>query len=270
MSPSTPLAWAAALTAAAYPTWDTWKSWSDWSSAYTASSLSEVYYMKDAYGGFTEGVVGCVRQYDSLDRSPFLPLRDDLATFTELATTWAVPVLVVLVALLRRHSATAGPRAAWALTLIALVRPLSAEHQGDDICDGSLPMLTPDWFEALSGGWGLHELCLLAAALLVLLASGSPAPPVSGRRALKAIMDVLVVYGLVALAPLVTGNESLRAGLLHQLQFDDIRDHPARLLVLVLPVGYLLWRHVDVSGSMASSHLGVRARRTGWRPGPRC
>lgn len=267
MSPSTPLAWAAALTAAAYPTWDTWF---DWSSAFTASSLSEKYYMKDAYGGFTEGVVGCVRLYDSVDRSPFLPLRDDLATLTELATTWAVPVLVVLVALLRRHSATAGPRAAWALTLIALVRPLSADYQGDDICDGSLSMFTPDWFEALSGGWGLYELFLLAAALLVLLASGSSAPPVSGRHALKAIMDVLVVYGLVALAPLVTGNESLRAGLLHQLQFDDISDHPARLLVLVLPVGYLLWRHVDVSGSMASSHLGVRARRAGWRPGPRC
>ncbi|KAB8190594.1 hypothetical protein FH608_034305 [Nonomuraea phyllanthi] len=239
MSPSTPLAWAAALAAAAYPTWDSWKTWFEWSSLFAAAVTSE----KEHYGGTVEGVVGCVRLYDSIDRSPFLPLRDDLATLTELTTTWAVPVLIVLVALARRHSATAGPRAAWVLALIALVRPLSTDYQGDGICDGTLSMFTPDWFEALSRGWGLYELCLLAAALLVLLASGSPAPPISGRRALTAVLDVLVVYGLVALAPLVTRDESLRVGLLHQLQLDAIRDHPARLLVLVLPTGYLLWRH---------------------------
>jgi hypothetical protein len=239
VSSSTPLAWAAALAAAAYPTWDSWKTWFEWSSLFAAAGVSE----KEHYGGTVEGVVGCVRLYDSIDRSPFLPLRDDLATLTELATTWAVPVLVVLIALVRRLSATAGPRTAWTLTLIALVRPLSADYQRDGICSGSLSMFTPDWFEALSGGWGLYELCLLAAALLVLLASGSSAPPISGRRALTAVLDVLVVYELVALAPLVTGDESLRAGLLHLLQPNDIRDHPARLLVLVLPVGYLLWRH---------------------------
>ncbi|GGP10809.1 hypothetical protein LDL08_28175 [Nonomuraea glycinis] len=238
MSPSAPLAWMAALAAAAYPTWDTWKSWFDWSSLFTASSLSE-----EHYGGFTEGIVGCVRLYDSIDRSPFLPLRDDLTALTELAMIWAVPVLAVLVALVRRHSATAGPRAAWVLALIALVRPLSADYRGDGICSGSLPMFSPDWFEALSGGWGLWELCLLAAALLVLLASDSPTPPISGRRALTAAMDTLVVYGLVALAPLLIGDESLRVGLLSLLWFDDIRDDPARLLVLVLPVVYLLLRY---------------------------
>jgi hypothetical protein len=235
----------AALAAAAYPTWDTWKSWFDWSSLFTASSLSEEYYARDYYGGFLEGTVGCVRMYDSVDRSAFLPLRDDLTTLTGLATTWAVPVLAVLVALMRRHSATAGPRAAWVLALIALARPLSADYQGDGICFGSLPMFSPDWFEALSGGWGLWELCLLVAALLVLLASGSPVPPISGRRALTAVMDTLVVYGLVAFAPLLTGNETVRVGLLGLLRFDDIGDigdDPVRLLVLVLPVGYLLLR----------------------------
>ncbi|MEW9553930.1 hypothetical protein [Nonomuraea sp. NPDC050783] len=243
MSPSAPLAWMAALAAAAYPTWDTWHNWIDWSSLFTAAGMPEKYYATEHYGGFTEGVIRCVRLYDSIDRSPFLPLRDDLATLTDLATTLAVPVLAVLIALIRRHSATTGPRVAWVLALIALVRPLSADYHGDGICSGSLPMFTPDWFEALSGGWGLWELCLLAAALLVLLASDSPAPPISGWRALTAAMDALVVYGLVALAPLLTGDESLRAGLLRQLQFDGIRDEPARLLVLVLPVGYLLWRH---------------------------
>ncbi|MEO3889512.1 hypothetical protein [Nonomuraea sp. B5E05] len=243
MSPSAPLAWIAALAAAAYPTWNTWKNWFDWSSLFAAAGMSEEYYAKEHYGGFAEGVVSCVRLYDSIDHSPFLLLRDDLATLTELATTWALPVLAVLIALVRRHSATAGPRAAWLLALIALVRPLSADYKGDGICSGSLPMFTPDWFEALSGGWGLWELCLLAAALLILLASGSPAPPISGRRTLTAAMDALVVYGLVTLAPLLTGDESLRVGLLRQLRFDDIRDDPARLLVLVLPVGYLLLRH---------------------------
>lgn len=233
----------AALAVAAYPTWDSWKSWFDWSSLFTASSLSEEYYAGDRYGGFTEGIVGCVRLYDSIDRSPFLPLRDDLTTLTELAMIWGMPVLTVLVALVRRHSATAAPRAAWVLALIALLRPLSADYQGDGICSDSLFMFSPNWFEALSGGWGLWELCLLAAALLVLLASGSPTPPISGRRALTAAMDALMVYGLVALAPLLIGDESLRVGLLRLLQFDDIRDDPARLLVLVLPVGYLLLRH---------------------------
>jgi hypothetical protein len=243
VSPSAPLAWMAALAAAGYPTWDTWKSWFDWSSLFAASSLSEEYYAGDSYGGFTEGIVGCVRPYDSIGRSPFLPLRDDLTTLTELATTWAVPVLVVLAALVRRHSATAGPRAAWALTLIALARPLSADYQGDGICSGPLPMFSAEWFEALLGGWGLWELCLLAAALLVLLASGSRMPQISGRRALTGAMDALVVYGLVALAPLLIGDESPRVGLLRLLRFDGIRDDPARLLVLVLPVGYLLLRH---------------------------
>ncbi|MFI7470657.1 hypothetical protein [Nonomuraea sp. NPDC049646] len=243
MSPSAPLAWLAALATAAYPTWDTWKTSFDWSSLFTAAYVPEQYLAQLHYEGFTEGVVSCVRPYDAIDHSPFLPLRDDLATLTELATTWAVPVLAVLVALMRRHSATAGPRAAWMLALIALARPLSADYQGDSICSGSLPMFTQDWFEALSGGWGLWELCLLAAALLVLLASNSPALPISGRRALTTVMDALVVYGLVALAPLLTGDESLRAGLLHQLQFDGLRDAPVRLLVLVLPLGYLLWRY---------------------------
>jgi hypothetical protein len=228
----------AALAAAAYPTWDIWKSWFDWSFVFTVASLSE-----EHYGGFTEGIVGCVRLYDSIDRSPFLPLREDLTVLTELTMIWAMPVLAVLVAFVRRHSATAGPRAAWVLALIALVRPLSADYRGDDICSGSLPMFSLDWFEALSGGWELRELCLLAAALLVLLASGSPTPPISGRRALTAVMDALVVYGLVALAPLLIGDESLRVGLLRLLWFDDIRDDPARLLVLVLPVGYLLLRY---------------------------
>lgn len=239
MSPSARLAWMAALAAAAYPTWDTWKSWFDWSSLSTAFSLSEGYNGKSHYGGIT----GCVRLFDSIDRSPFVLLRDDLATLAELVTNWAVPVLAVLVALVRRHSATAGPRAAWVLALIALARPLSADYRGDGICSGPLPMFSPDWFEALSGGWGLRELCLLAAALLVLLASGSPPPPISGRRVLTAVMDALVVYGLLALAPLVTGDESRRAGLLSLLRFDGIGDDPARLLVLVLPAGYLLLRY---------------------------
>ncbi|MFD2355375.1 hypothetical protein ACFSTC_48100 [Nonomuraea ferruginea] len=188
--------------------------------------------------------MGCVRLYDSIDRSPFLPLRDDLATLTELATTWAVPVLVVLIALVRRllgdggtarrMDADADRARPAALGRLPGGRHLLrlAAHVHPGLVRGCLRRLG-----------GLYELCLLAAALLVLLASGSPAPPISGRRALTAVLDVLVVYGVMTLAPLVTGDESLRVGLLRQLRFDDIRDHPARLLVLVLPVGYLLWRH---------------------------
>ncbi|WP_219517203.1 hypothetical protein [Nonomuraea ceibae] len=242
MSPSAPWAWPAAIAAASYPTWDTWKSWFDRSSLYAAASLYEESDASDYDGGFTEGVIRCVRPYDAIDRSPFLPLRDDLATLTELAIVWAVPVVAVLVALVRRRSATAGPRAAGVLALVALARPLSADYRGDGICSGSLPVFGAEWFGALPGGWGLWELCLLVAALLVLLASGSPAPPVPGRRAAAAVLDALVVWGLVALAPLLTGDDSLRAGLLSLLRFDDLRDDPARLLVLVLPAGYLLWR----------------------------
>ncbi|MEV4805860.1 hypothetical protein AB0K18_38180 [Nonomuraea sp. NPDC049421] len=172
------LAWLAALVAAAFPTWDTWKGRFDWPIELAMSSLTEEYYAR----GFTEGFVACVRSYDSIDRSPFRQWRDDLATLSELVTTYAVPLLIVLFALVRRESATTNARAAWTLTLIALVRPLSADYRGDRICDGSLPLFTPDWFAAVASGWGLYEVCLLAAALLVMLASGSSAPPILGRH----------------------------------------------------------------------------------------
>ncbi|GAA3165877.1 hypothetical protein [Nonomuraea salmonea] len=164
MSRSAPLAWTAALAAAAYPTWECWR------------IPLEVFSGKLHYGGHVEGFVACREPPHSF--SPSAPSRDALATLAEVATTWAVPVLVVLAALVGRTSAS---RAAWALVVIAAARPLAADYRDDDICS-RLPMFTADWFESFSGGWGLYESCLLGAALLVLTAQPFRRAVVRGRR----------------------------------------------------------------------------------------
>ncbi|WP_406675152.1 hypothetical protein WBK31_16265 [Nonomuraea sp. N2-4H] len=182
MSSSAPLAWAAAPAAAAYPTWDAWRTRFEWPAP--PERIYEEYYAGDA-GGFAEGSVRC--DPGAIDRSPFLLVRDDLATLAEVATTWAVPVLIVLFALVRRCSPTAAPRAAWALTLLAVIRPLSADYRGEDVCSGSLPLFTADWFEAVLAGWELGELWLLGAALLVLLASGAERRTFTPVRSLRGL-----------------------------------------------------------------------------------
>ncbi|MFG1694657.1 hypothetical protein [Nonomuraea sp. NPDC049309] len=182
MSPSVPSAWPAALAAAAYPTYDAWKTRLEW----PLPPETPDDHLAGYPGAFIEATVRC--DPGEIDGSPILLVRDELAALAGAATTWAVPVLIVLFALAGRRSPATAPRAAWALTLLALIGPLSARYRGEDVCSGSLPLFGPGWFEAFLGGWGLRELWLLGAALLVLLAAGpvrravTPVRPVRGLR----------------------------------------------------------------------------------------
>ncbi|MFD1536396.1 hypothetical protein [Nonomuraea guangzhouensis] len=228
------LIWVAALTAAAYPTWDTWR---------PQAEEPGVYY--SCFG-------------HDWDESPSLlqPLRGDLATMTELSMTWAVPALVVLAALGRWNSAAAGRRAAAILTLIAFVRPLTPVYAGDDPCEGGLPLLSLDWFKTVACAWGPYELALLTAALLVLLAThvvGPAEEPVvttssrpAWHRGLTLLIDYLAVTALVTLAIRVAGGwpVDLTSGLLQWLSFDQVLHDPARLLVYPAMALYILvrWR----------------------------
>ncbi|WP_433443979.1 hypothetical protein [Nonomuraea sp. CA-141351] len=227
------LIWVAALAAAAYPTWDTWR-------PQDGSEYVEL--------------IGCLGDFGDWDDSPFLSLRGDLATITDLATTWAFPSLTVLAALGHWHSAAAGRRAAAALTLIAFVRPLTPAYSGDEPCDGLLPLFSLDWFKTVATAWGPWELSLLTAALLVLLATHAlgpaeePAVAVPSRpgwhRVLTLLIDYLAVTVLVALAVRLTGGWSIEvgAGLLHWLGFDEVLDEPARLLFYPALILYILVR----------------------------
>lgn len=230
------LIWVAALTAAAYPTWDTWRPQAEETGLFFS----------------------CVGYYRDEGSSLFQPLRGDLATMTELSTTWAVPVLVVLAALGRWHSAAAGRRAAAVLALIAFVRPLTPVYAGDAPCEGPLPLFGLDWFKTVAGAWGPYELSLLIAALLVLLATHAfgpaeepattPAITAPSRpawhRGLALLIDYLAVTALVTLAIRVAGGWSLEltGGLLQWLSFDEVLGEPARLLFYPAVALYILVR----------------------------
>jgi hypothetical protein len=195
-----------------------------------------------------------VSGFDSRDTSPFLPLRGDLGTVTELATTWAVPALVVLVALGHWQSALVGRRAAGVLALIAFVAPLTPWYTGDGPCGGTLPLFGLEWFEAVAGAWGPRELSLVTSALLLLVAThalgpaGEPAavtpPEPVWHRPLRLLVDYMVVSVPVVLTVSLTGGWSLETdgGLLHWLAFGQVLDEPARLLFFPALILYILLR----------------------------
>ncbi|WP_125645077.1 RDD family protein [Nonomuraea sp. WAC 01424] len=222
------LVWVAAPTAAAYPTWIAWQ-------PEDAESQS---YM-------------CVGDFWDLERiSPFLTLRGDLGTLTELVVTWGIPVLVVLAALGHWRSAAAGRRAAGFLVLIAIVRPLTPWYSEDEPCGGLLDLFSPDWFEAVLGSWGPVEYALLISAALVLLAThaSGPAQEPAGtpirRAGLVFLIDYLIVAYLVTLAVVLTDGwaSSMHSGLLNWLSFDAMLGEPARLLTYPALIGYILLR----------------------------
>jgi hypothetical protein len=149
-----------------------------------------------------------------------------------------------------------GRRAAAVLSLIAFIRPLTPVYAGDSPCEGGLPLFSLDWFKTVACAWGPYELALLAAALLVLLATHAfgpteePAITAPSRpawhRGLTLLIDYLVVATLVTLAVRVAGGWSIEVtgGLLQWLSFDQVLGDPARLLFYPALVLYILvrWR----------------------------
>ncbi|MCK2215940.1 hypothetical protein MF672_019375 [Actinomadura sp. ATCC 31491] len=223
----------AALAAAAYPTWD------DWSTRLgTPDGEPLAYSCVLSFAGFA-------------DTSPFGPLRGDLHTLTSWTTTWGVPAVAVLAAFALRGSPRAGRWAAAVLTLIAVAGPVTPVWSGDGPCDPPLRLLSPAWFGTVAEVWGGRELALLAAALLVLLATGQgerpaaprPATP-AWRRAVTLLMDYLVISTVTVLAVRLTGGWGIEvdAGLLHWLTLGEILREPARLLFFPALAGYVLLR----------------------------
>ncbi|NUT09203.1 MAG: hypothetical protein HOQ38_01925, partial [Nonomuraea sp.] len=149
-----PLAWVAALVAAAFPTWDLWRQRFEWERVH----------------------FGAIAQYVCPFRAPsdpLLPLRADVEAVVGLSTEFGIPALVILAAFAARRSAAAGRRAAAALALLGVAIPLSGDYSGR--C-GEVAVLSSDWFEVMSRSWGGGDLALLTASALVALAT-----PVAGQ-----------------------------------------------------------------------------------------
>ncbi|YCK39801.1 RDD family protein [Actinomadura sp. ATCC 39365] len=240
----------AALTAAAYPTWIAWQ----------PEDLESQPYV-------------CMGGIGDLEHiSPFLPLRGDLGTLTELLTTWGLPALVVLAALGHRHSAAAGRRAAGLLVLIAIATPLTPWYSGDGPCGELLEPFGLDWFQAVIGSWGPVENALLISAALVLLATHAPGPDQEPaitpiwRTGAVFLIDYLVVAYVVTLAVVLTDGWAVgtHSGLLRWLSFEELLDEPARLLFWPALIGYVLLRRRLAARPAAVASLPRRSTVPPW------
>lgn len=227
-------AWLGALCAAAFPTWDLWSA-----------------RFEEAQSFFC---VGAYRDDESTwDRLflPFLlPLRADLNALHGLAMTWAFPTVVVLVCFARWHSAVAGRRAAWVLTLVAALGPIVGQYFDLEAC-ATVPLLSAQWFAEVADNLrGTTGSSLLVSAVLVLLATQVLGPaeepltvPVGlmARRSAALLIDywVVVVCLTLVIQPFPT---SLEYGLADWLGFYRVLDEPWRLLLPAAVILYVLPR----------------------------
>jgi hypothetical protein len=222
-----------ALCAAAFPTWDLWRARFEESQFFSC--------------------LGSLPRYHSAWERlllPFLlPLRGDLNALHSFAMTWAAPAIVVLVCFAHWHSAVAGRRAAGILTLLAVLGPLTWPYF-DSACCATVPVLSAQWWTEMIDSWGTTEVSLLAAAVLVLLATQvlgpaeeSPAATVGlvARRSAAFLID----YWLVAVCVTLIAQpfpDFLEYGLGDWLRFDKILEEPLRLLLPAALILYVLPR----------------------------
>ncbi|MEU8107071.1 RDD family protein [Nonomuraea muscovyensis] len=280
-SRSAPAAWVAAVAVAAFPTWELWRE------RRVAEELVQTH-------GESGEVYGYVCQFGSGSTlSPLAPLRRDLEAVEELTTEWGVAAFVVLLGLVaclgRRDPGVTGRRVAGVLVLIAVVEPLASLYGDRGICREAIPLLSADWFKGVAGGWGITQLCLLAAAALVLAASremrsvaagepdGSPAGTV-WRRPAAALVDYLII-GVVLGAvggpawPLIGMNFKIAmgAGLLERADTYLFRGsvRPADLVVVIGLYVYCWVQHTVWGRTLGKRLLGIRVidARTGGRLG---
>ncbi|MBT2231162.1 RDD family protein [Nonomuraea sp. NEAU-A123] len=208
----------------------------------------------------------------------------------EITAEGALPALVVLLGLLaclaRRDGGVTARRVAGLLVLISVTGPLVSPYR-DSICPETIPLLSTAWFRAVAGAWGITQLCLLIAAVLVLAASRAirpssgeePVPSETGmawRRAAAALVDYLIVTGVlgVVVGPLwsVVGlgpGSHVGDGLLEHVGVFQSSVRPADLaipsgLFLYFWVPYALWGR-----TLGKRLLGMRvvAAGTGGRVG---
>ncbi|WP_181449097.1 hypothetical protein [Nonomuraea aridisoli] len=218
-------AWLGALCAAAYPTWEHWRP-----------------YVGERRAFF------CVGSYfpDANMWQPLvLPLRADADMLVGLGVTWAVPAVVVLVALGHWRSAVAGRRAAAVLAATAVAGPLVAMYFDSDAC-AFVPLFSGQWFVEVVDRASTDStvLALLVAAVLVLLATrGRPEPdPRPAGRAARWTAAILIDYWMVVTIRLLLPGVSWESGLLAGLTFPGLVYPPEQLLVLLVIILYLLPR----------------------------
>ncbi|MFD1938281.1 MULTISPECIES: RDD family protein [Nonomuraea] len=187
MSRSAQLAWAAALAAAAYPTWDAW----------------QIEY------GSSYAVLGCVGFFDGggfgLARLASAPLGDayDIANAAVLCGVPSVLVLTgYLMSAATGNGAIVGRRVAGLLALLAIVGPASPSYMHEDGCS-TIPVLSGEWFATVLRAYGPAHSALLVSASLVLLAtrtaretwpSGFP-----GRRGAALAIDYVIFVAFLGL-----------------------------------------------------------------------
>ncbi|MGP3955783.1 RDD family protein [Nonomuraea sp. 3N208] len=222
MSRLAQLAWAAALAAAAYPTWDAWQV--EYGSSYV--------------------VLGCVGSFDGggFDLAkPASALLGDAYDIAGLAVLWGVPSILVLTGFLMSattgNGAIVGRRVAGLLVLLAIVGPASPSYMYEDGCS-MIPVLSGEWFATVLSTYGPAQSTLLLSALLVLLATRTARDTwpsgFAGRRATAFGVDYLI---FIAFLGLFQGRlSSLDYGLLNWFRVNE----PASLLVAVAAFLYVL------------------------------
>ncbi|MFD8558136.1 RDD family protein [Streptosporangium canum] len=271
--------WVAAAVVAALPTWGLWRE----------RLAAEEFSRTHAGSDLIYGVVGL---YESgLTLSPFTPLRRDLEVVMETAEDWAVPALVVLFGLIaclgRRDPGVTGRRVAGFLILIAVVELLAWSYSGRGIYGETVSLFSAVGFGAVVGGWGITELCLLAAAALVFAASREMRP-VTGdepgasqtgrvwRRSTAALVDYLIVVTVlgVVMWPVWSligiGTEyRMGYGFLGRVDVLQSSAEPVELAILSVLFLYFWAQHALWGRTLGKRLLGVRviAVRTGARLG---
>ncbi|WP_433369372.1 RDD family protein [Streptosporangium sp. CA-115845] len=264
--------WVAAAAVAALPTWESWR-----------ERLAAEEFTRTHAGA--DPIYGVVGLYDSgTTLSPFAPLGRDLETVMTITEDWAVPALVVLLGLLaclgRRDPRATGQRVAGLLVLIAGIELLAWLYSGRGIYGGTIPLFS-------TGGWGITQLCLLAAAALVFAASREMRPVTEDeptalragmvwRRPAAALVDYLIAVAVLGVVvgpvwPLIGFGSGFRMGfgLLVQVDLFQVGTDLEELVILSGLFLYFGVQHALWGRTLGKRLLGVRviAARTGGRLG---
>ncbi|WP_155349091.1 RDD family protein [Acrocarpospora pleiomorpha] len=177
------LTWLVAAAVAAFPTWEEWR----------------FRLQPGAYETF-----GCVGGWGGWETPLLDPLRGDLDRIMENVEAWGLPAVVVLVGFLAclggRDPRVVGRRTAGVLVAIAVLVPVVPVYAAEEGC-GLMPILSAEWFATVMSSWGSTQLCLLAAATLVLLTtrmmsattSVVPSAGVTWRRPVALLVDYMII-----------------------------------------------------------------------------
>ncbi|WP_345566637.1 RDD family protein [Nonomuraea rosea] len=225
--------------------------------------------------------------------SPLAPLRRDLQAVMETTEGWAFPALVVLLGLLaclgRRDPGVIGRRVVGLLVLIAVIEPLASLSSYRRGCGEAISLFSAGWFREAAGGWGITQLCLVVAAVLVFAASrvmrsvtGDESEESQAgmvwRRPVAALVDYLIVVAVLSAVvgaawPLIDVGFKVHmgAGLLERADAYVFRSspRPAELAILAGLFLYSWVQHALWGRTLGKRLLGIRiiAARTGGRLG---